>query len=53
MIRVPDGRSVRLVLGPLRRGHFHTLTLAGVRSTEGRPLLHDEAYYTLNYLPKE
>jgi glucose/arabinose dehydrogenase len=49
----PDGMSVRLVVGPLQRGHVHTLTLGGVRSTEDLPLLHNEAYYTLNYLPKE
>ncbi len=48
-----DGTSVRLVVGPLRRGHVHTLTLDGVRSAEDVPLLHKEAYYTLNYLPKE
>jgi glucose/arabinose dehydrogenase len=49
----PDGKSVRLVVGPLQRGHIHTITSAGVRSTEGVPLLHDDAYYTLNYIPKE
>ena len=49
----PDGKSVRLIVGPLQRGHVHTLTLNGVRSTEGKPLLHDEAYYTLNYIPKD
>ena len=48
-----DGRSARLVIAPLKRGHVHTLNLAGVRSAEGRPLLHPEAYYSLNEIPKE
>ncbi len=49
----PDGMSVRLVVGPLQRGHVHTLTLDGVRSSENVPLLHADAYYTMNYIPKE
>ena len=48
-----DGMSARLVVGPLQRGHVHTITMAGLRSAEGLPLLHDEAYYTLNYIPKD
>ena len=48
-----DGKSVRLAVGPLQRGHVHTITSEGVRSIDGVPLLHPEAYYTLNYLPKE
>jgi hypothetical protein len=28
------------------------LKLAGVRSAQQQPLLHDVAYYTLNYLPE-
>jgi hypothetical protein len=39
-----DGRSVRL-------GHVHELHLPGVRSADGLPLLHAEAYYTLNAIP--
>ncbi|WP_435010609.1 PQQ-dependent sugar dehydrogenase [Tundrisphaera lichenicola] len=48
-----DGMSVRLVVGPLQRGHVHTINLAGVRSAEALPLLHSEGYYTLNEIPKE
>ena len=48
-----DGLSVRLVVGPLLRGHIHTINLDGVRSAEGKPLLHPEAYYTMNYISKE
>jgi glucose/arabinose dehydrogenase len=48
-----DGRSVRLYLDKLEEGHIHDLALPGVRSTEGEPLLHPQAYYTLNYIPKK
>lgn len=46
-----DGRSVRLVVEGLHEGHIHDLALAGVRSTDGQPLLHPQAYYTLNSIP--
>jgi len=49
----PDGKSVRLVVDGLQEGHVHELHLDGVRSGEGLPLLHKEAYYTLNYIPTE
>ncbi len=47
-----DGKSVRLTLDTLQPGHVHTLTLDGVRSGSGVPLLHPKAYYTLNKIPK-
>ncbi len=47
-----DGQSVRLFIKGLQRGHVHELHADGVRSKQGLPLLHREAYYTLNYLPK-
>jgi hypothetical protein len=46
-----DGRRVHLKIDKLQRGHVHELHLPGVRSSEGLPLLHDAAYYTLNYIP--
>ena len=46
----PDGRSARLFVAGLQEGHVHELHSDGVRSKAGRPLLHKEAYYTLNYL---
>ncbi|HEY5312570.1 MAG TPA: hypothetical protein VIK18_08620, partial [Pirellulales bacterium] len=46
-----DGLRVRLVVDGLQAGHVHELHLDGVRSKSGRPLLHAEAYYTLNYVP--
>jgi glucose/arabinose dehydrogenase len=46
-----DGKSVRLYLSRLEEGHIHELHAAGVRSAAGLPLLHKEAYYTLNVIP--
>jgi hypothetical protein len=48
-----DNRSVRLYVKGLQEGHIHDLTAPGVRSSEGEPLLHPQAYYTLNYIPKK
>ena len=47
----PDGRRVRLVIDKLQEGHIHELHATGVRSAAGQPLLHPQAYYTLNYIP--
>ncbi|MFG0334558.1 MAG: hypothetical protein ACF8TS_14475 [Maioricimonas sp. JB049] len=46
-----DGLRVRLTIDGLQEGHVHELHSDGVRSAEGLPLLHQEAYYTLNYIP--
>ena len=46
-----DGKSVRLTLSKLEEGHVHQLTAPGIRSIDGLPLLHNVAYYTLNYIP--
>ncbi len=47
-----DGRSVRLTISPLTKGHVHELHLDGVRSAEKLPLLHPVGYYTLNEIPQ-
>lgn len=47
-----DGQSARLYIDGLQRGHVHELKASGVRSEGNLPLLHDSAYYTLNYIPK-
>lgn len=47
----PDGRAVHLRIDGLKPGHVHELLLPGVRSQTGEPLLHDQAYYTLNSIP--
>jgi hypothetical protein len=46
----PDGMSVRLKVEGLQPGHVHELH-ANLKNADGNPLLHKEAYYTLNYLP--
>ncbi|MGH7138111.1 MAG: hypothetical protein ACREHD_20355 [Pirellulales bacterium] len=46
-----DRESVRLRLDRLVEGHVHELHLDGLRNDRGLPLMHKEAYYTLNYLP--
>ena len=48
-----DNKSVRLYVDGLQEGHIHDLKAEGVRSKEGLPLLHPQAYYTLNYIPKK
>jgi glucose/arabinose dehydrogenase len=47
-----DRRSLELVVPGLREGYVHELRASGVRSAEGQPLLHEEAYYTLVKIPE-
>ena len=47
-----DGMAVRLFVDGLQRGHVHELHMDGIRNSDGLPLLHAQAYYTLNYIPK-
>ena len=47
----PDRKSVMLRLDGFRRGRVYELHLDGLRSTDGDPVLHPEAYYTLNEIP--
>lgn len=47
-----DGRRVRLFTDSLRPMYVHELLAAGVRSADGQPLVHADAYYTLNRIPK-
>jgi hypothetical protein len=46
-----DGRSVRLKITPLTKGHVHLIELPGVKSKSGAAVLHPKAYYTLNEIP--
>jgi hypothetical protein len=46
-----DGLRASLRVGNLKRGRVYELTLTGVQATDGTPLLHPEAWYTLNELP--
>ena len=47
-----DRRRVQLAVDGLQIGHVHELHSDGVRSESGTPLLHAEAYYTLNQIPE-
>lgn len=49
----PDGLSAHLIVDGLVEGHVHEIHYPGIRSADGKPLLHDVAYYTLNALPPE
>lgn len=47
-----DGKSVRLTIDPMTKGHIHELHLDKVKSAGGSALLHPVAYYTLNEVPR-
>ncbi|MEM7228527.1 MAG: hypothetical protein AAF432_06900 [Planctomycetota bacterium] len=46
-----DQRSCRIVLDGFRAGYVYEIHAPGVRNTSGAPLLHPDAYYTLNRRP--
>ncbi len=46
-----DGRSVRLTVDGLVRGHVHQLDCPGVKSADGKTLVHPTGWYTLNEIP--
>jgi hypothetical protein len=46
-----DNRSVHLILDKLTQGHVHEVHAPGLRSAAADPLLHPDAYYTLNEIP--
>lgn len=46
-----DGRRVTLVLGELVERRIYEIHVRGVRAGDGAPLVHAEAYYTLNRRP--
>ncbi|MGL6074710.1 MAG: DUF7133 domain-containing protein [Fimbriiglobus sp.] len=47
-----DGKTCSLVVPNLRKGRVYDIQLPGVKTKTGEPLLHPEAYYTLNELVK-
>ena len=47
-----DGMGVRLRIDGLRPLFVHELSADKLRSADGKPLLHPQAYYTLNRLPQ-
>ena len=47
-----DGLSVRIAAACLREGYVHEIKAAGLRAASGGdPLLHANAYYTMNRIP--
>ena len=47
-----DGLRAHLVLDEVRPGHVHEFDLSALRSAEGEPPLHKDAYYTVNRVPR-
>ncbi len=45
-----DGKTLSVAVPNLKRGRVYELRLDGVKSADGDPLRHPEAYYTLNEL---
>ncbi len=53
IIVAQDGLKARLILKePMRAGYIYQVRVDGIRSTEGQPILHPEAYYSLNQIPE-
>ena len=48
-----DGLIVDLKLDRLVKGHVHEFDLPEMRSAEGRSLVHNRAYYTVNEIPAQ
>ena len=48
-----DHLSVHLSVEGLKPHYVHELHAKGIRNQNGEPLLHPEAYYTLNQIPKQ
>ncbi len=47
-----DGKTVSLTVPKLRRGRIYDLHIDDLTSIDNNPLLHADAYYTLNHLVK-
>ena len=47
-----DGKTLSLSVPNLKKGRVYEIRLDGVKSADGEPVLHPEAYYTLNELVK-
>ncbi|MFO0807302.1 MAG: hypothetical protein U0746_01625 [Gemmataceae bacterium] len=45
-----DARTLSFSVAKLRPGRVYSIHLTGVRSTDGQPVLHSDAYYTINDL---
>ncbi len=47
-----DNRSARLYVEGLRHGYVNEIKVAGVKSKNGKLLLHNIGYYTINQIPE-
>ena len=47
-----DLMTVDLKVDNRVQGHVHDFRLPAIRSNEGEPLVHADAYYTLNEIPR-
>ena len=47
-----DRRSVHLTVEDLRAGYVYELAIDDVPGADGETLLHSDAYYTLNVIPR-
>jgi hypothetical protein len=47
-----DGKTLFVPVENLRKGRVYDFRVESVKSKDGEPILHPEAYYTLNYLVK-
>ena len=47
-----DGKTLSVAAPGRAKGRVYEFRLDGVKTTAGEPILHPEAYYTLNELPK-
>jgi len=48
-----DGLSVMLQLDKITEDHIHDFDLAKITSADGKHLVHNKAYYTVNEIPKK
>ena len=48
-----DGLSVMLQLEKISEDHIHDFDLAKIMSADGKHLVHNKAYYTVNEIPKK
>lgn len=47
-----DGKKVKLVLDSLIEGYIHEIKINALEAKDGKGLLHNTAYYTMNYIPE-
>jgi glucose/arabinose dehydrogenase len=48
-----DKLTATITLSEFAKGHVHEFDLSGMRDSDQQPLLHKDAYYTVNEVPKK